>query len=506
MANSDSHQAAYKGMLKATSTLAGAKVVTILISIVRTKILAILLGPSGVGLVGLVTASTDLARVAFACGLDGATARKVAEASASNDSVKLEHAYRVSARTAMMVGLLSAIALAIASPHLAGMILGDVTKFWWFCCGAVSLIFTPLLGVQLAFLQGLRQSRALAICQVIASLSGAVLNVLLVVLLGVIGCIIALLPLAIISLIVHHAFLKRHRPIVVYRQTPATLRDSRDLLRLGSGFAINGIWLAASGWLNLFFIGRYYGTPEGPHQIGLYGAAFTMSNLYIGILISSMATEFYPGLVQAARDRGVMNRLLNQQTMLAITIGVPVTMGMLVLAPWILGLMYSREFVPGTELMRWMLAGMAVRFASCPLGFTLLAIGSPRMIMLSELAMGAVMILSSYVLLQVFGLVGVGIALAAVNLLYLAGVMVITSRMGVRWNTRTLGLLVETFSVLALCLAASLLLLPWQSIILGGTLITGYLTHLLFLIRKDSGIGLTQIIQKLRNLLPRNHA
>jgi enterobacterial common antigen flippase len=503
---SDTSQHAYSRMLKATSTLAGAKVVTILISIVRTKALALLLGPSGMGVINLVVASTDLARVAFACGLDGATARKVAEASAAGDPFRLDHAYRVSARTALLVGLMAGITLALASPLLGAKVLGDSGKFWWFCFGAVSLLFTPLLGVQLAFLQGLRQSRALATCQIIASLSGAVLNVLLVALLGVIGGVVAFLPLAIISLTVHHSFLKRHRPIVDCGKTPATLRDSRDLLKLGSGFAINGIWLAASGWLNFFFIGRYYGTVEGPHQLGLYGAASTMSNLYIGILVSAMATEFYPSLVQSAKDHSSMNRLLNQQTMMAITIGVPITMSMVVLAPWILGMMYSREFVPGAELLRWMLVGMAIRFASCPLGFTLLAIGSPRIIVASELAMGAVMILSSFLFLQIFGLVGVGIALTAVNLLYLAGVMMVTSRLGVRWSTRTIALLAETFVVLALCLAASLLLPPWQSIPIGGILVIGYFIHLLFLLRKDLGITLTQIIQKLRNLIPRKNA
>jgi amino acid transporter len=128
------------------------------------------------------------------------------------------------------------------------------------------------------------------------------------------------------------------------------------------------------------------------------------------------------------------------------------------------------------------------------------------MIVVSELAMGAVMILTSYLMLQVFGLVGVGIALAVVNLLYLAGVMVVTSRMGVRWSPRTLWLLAETFIVLALCLAASLLLPPWQSILAGGILIAGYFTHLLILLRKDSGISLTQLIHKLRNLIPRKNA
>jgi antigen flippase len=497
----DPSQHAYSRMVKATSTLAGAKVVTILISIIRTKLVALLLGPSGMGIVNLVSSSTDLARVAFACGLDGATARMVAEASASNDPLRIDHAYRVSARTALGVGLLAAIVLALFSPLLSSHFFGNSDRFWWFCFGAASLVFTPMLGVQLAFLQGLRQSRSLAICQILASLSGATLNVLLVSVLGVVGGVVALLPLAIVSLNIHHRFLKRHRPHVASPRHPATVQDTHKLLKLGSGFAINGIWLAASGWLNLLFISRYFGTAEGPHQVGLYGAAATVSNLYIGILISAMATEFYPGLVQAAQDRSAMNRLLNQQTMLAITLGVPATMGMVLLAPWILLCLYSSEFIPGADLMRWMLIAMAIRFASCPLGFTLMAVGSPRLIALSELTMGAVTITLSYLFIQIFGLVGIGIAIASANLLYLIGAVFITRRMNIHWTPRTCWLLAETSAVLALSLAASLLMPRWWAVGCGSLLVCAYMIHLTVLLRKDSGIGFTQIVQKLRSLL-----
>jgi PST family polysaccharide transporter len=490
-------------MLKATSTLAGAKVVTILISIVRTKVLAVLLGPSGMGAVNLVVASTDLARVALSFGLESATARKVAEASATGAPEKIDHAYRTSARTAVMVGLLAAFVLLAVSPLLASRMLGDGGRFWWFGLGALSLVFTPLLGVQLAFLQGLRQSRSLAACQIIASLCCAILNIALVASMGVLGGIVALAPLSLASLAIHHRFLKRHRPMGVSPKLPVSPRDSGALLKLGSGFAINGIWLAASGWLNLLFIGRYYGTLEGPHQVGLYGAASTMSNLYIGILVSAMATEFYPSLVQAARDRSLVKRLLNQQTMLALTLGVPATMGLLVMAPWVLGLLYSRDFVPAADLMKWMLAGMAIRFASCPLGFTMLAVGRPKLIILSELAMGTVMIASSYALIQVFGLLGIGIALVSTNLLYLIGAIIVIYRMGIHWNLRGFAILAETFVTLALCLAASLLLPDWRGVICGLLLIAAYTGHLVILIRRDSGIDLSRILRK---IMPRKHA
>ena len=100
---------------------------------------------------------------------------------------------------------------------------------------------------------------------------------------------------------------------------------------------------------NCFFIKSYYSNDEGVLQVGLYGAASTLANFYIGILISSMATEFFPSLIQAANDRPAMNRLLSQQTLLAICIGVPVSLVMLILSPWILGLLYTRDFIAGSR-------------------------------------------------------------------------------------------------------------------------------------------------------------
>lgn len=492
-------------MLKATSAIAGAKLATILISILRTKILAELLGPAGMGLVNLVLSSVELARVFFAFGLDCATVRKVAAASTDDDPALLDEAYRIAARTALFIGVAACAALAIASPFLSTKFLGTPDHFWWFLLAAGSLVFTPLLGVELAFLQGLKRSWDLAVCQIIASIFGALLTVAMVAALGKIGAIAALSPVAVGSLLIHHHFLKRYRPKIETPRQFNQLVESRKLLKLGSGFAINGIWLVASGWLNLVFIQSYYGHDQGVLQAGLYGAATTLANFYVGILISSMATEFFPSLIHAANDRPVMNRLLNQQTLLAICIGVPVSLVLLISSPWIMSILYTREFSAGSGLMRWLLAGMAIRFAACPLGYTLLALGSPRLIALSELAMGAVMIGTSYVMLQLFGLNGLGMALVLTNSLYLAGILGVMKRFGVGWQANTAFFVAETFAVIGCCLAASLLMPSFHGMLVCAGITGCYLVHLAVLIRRKSGIGFAQFIAKFRKLTQRKH-
>ena len=490
-------------MLKATSAIAGAKLVTIFISILRTKALAIFLGPGGMGAISLVVSSVELTRVLFAFGLDSATVRKVAEVSTAEDPALLDQAYRIASRTALLIGVAACVALLIASPFLSAKLLGTPKNFWWFALAGCSLIVTPLLGTELAFLQGLKKSRDLASCQIIASIAGAILNIAMVAWLGKIGGIATLFPIAIISVVVHHHFLKKYRPKIETPRPYNQIRESTKLLKLGSGFAINGIWLVTSGWLNLFFIKTYYGHDLGILQVGLYGAAATLANFYIGILVTAMGTEFYPSLIQLAHDRAAMNRLVNQQTLLSIGIGVPASLGMIIFSPWILSLLYSHEFVAGGDLMRWMLAGMAIRFAACPLGFTLLAVGSPRLIALSELATGAVMISTSYLMLQCFGLTGVGMALVLTNSLYLVGVFIVLQRMGRGWNLRTALFVTETFGVVAICLCLVIKIPGLNGILLSSVLAVGYFIHLALLVRKESGIGPKQLFQKIENLIRR---
>jgi antigen flippase len=480
-------------MLKATSAIAGGRLVTIFIAICRTKILAILLGPAGMGVVNLVGSSVDLARVLFAFGLDGATVRKVAEAATIDDPALLDQVYRVAARTALFIGSAACLAIAAVSPLLSAKILGTADHFWWFALAGCSLICTPLLGVQLAFLQGMKQTRSLAICQIIASTVGALLTISLVATMGKIGAIMALLPVSVASLAIHHHFLKHHRPAIEVPRHFNQFQESRKLLKFGSGFAINGIWLVTAGWLNLIFIRTYYGEARGVLQVGLYGAASTLANFYISILITSMATEFYPSLIQVARDRNAFNRLLNQQTMLSIGLGVPATLGMLACAPLILSLLYSREFIPGSELMRWLLVGMTIRFVTIPLGITLLAVGSPRMIALSELAMGTVMVIMSYVMLQIHGLTGLGMAMVITNLLQLIGLLWVCRRLGVFWNPRTTQIVVITLvvalSVLAICTQSE----QPARYLAAGVIIGAHALYMFGILRHDTGITLAAI-------------
>jgi PST family polysaccharide transporter len=266
---------------------------------------------------------------------------------------------------------------------------------------------------------------------------------------------------------------------------------------LGSAFALNGIWLTASGWLNILFLTQYYGPNHAPEQIGLNGAANMMANVYVGILISAMGTEFYPRLIAAAKDKSKLNELLNQQTRLSIAIGIPVSAGLLLFAPWILRFLYSPEFVDATEPMRWLILGMVVRFITCPLGFCVYAACKPRTIAINELLTGGTMIAISYLTISTYGLKGVGIGMTLANLLYMIGIAIFMWTQKIRWETRTIFKAVVVMAVCSAILAILIFSASWTAFSLCAGIIA-LLSILLFNgLRKESDITWEVIRKKL---------
>jgi antigen flippase len=481
----------YRGMLKTTSLLGGSKAITIVVSIIRTKTLALILGPSGIGFLGVLTASIELARVVFSFGLDAATVRNIAQN--HTDRIALSHLYRISQWTGIVLGVVSGIIFGLISPYLSNHFFGDSSKIWCFLVGAGSILFAPLMGVQLAFLQGIKQPKALAICQIVASLVSSVLSIVLTIFFGINGAILSILAFSLASLLINRLFVCKF----LYSERSGlkfydVFNGFKALIFLGSAFAINGIWLTLSNWLNISFLTEYFRTGDAVLQIGLFSAASMLGNFYINILISAMSADFYPQLISIANDKIKVKELFNHQTRLCMAIGVPVSTSMIIAAPWLLQILYSKEFAEAKDVMRLILFGMTIRFISCPLGFSLFACGTPRSIAVSEICMGATMISFSWILIGKFGLIGVGLGLICANLVYLIGVGFAMRKKGVYWSPHTLKIVVWTILTMGVGVFLSLK----QSWFLSQTLSVITLTPLIIMhiiiLKKDANFSFIQ--------------
>ena len=82
---SETEKQEYKNSLKATSLFGGVQVYNIIITILKSKVVALLLGPGGMGTYGLLTSTTGLITSATNFGLATSAEKDIAGANASGE-------------------------------------------------------------------------------------------------------------------------------------------------------------------------------------------------------------------------------------------------------------------------------------------------------------------------------------------------------------------------------------------------------------------------------------
>ncbi|UVV59482.1 oligosaccharide flippase family protein [Bacteroides thetaiotaomicron] len=122
---SDSKQSTYRSIFKATSLFGGLQLYLIFISIIKSKFIAILLGPLGVGIQGLFQSGTEVIRTLTNFGLSQSAVREVSEANGNKDEVRIKLVTSVINKLVWITGLLGAILVCILSPYLSQSLFGN---------------------------------------------------------------------------------------------------------------------------------------------------------------------------------------------------------------------------------------------------------------------------------------------------------------------------------------------------------------------------------------------
>ena len=110
---SENQASSYRSIFKATSLFGGVQLYSILIQIIKSKVLAVLLGPLGVGLQGLYQSALDLVKQTTSLGISQSAVRDVAEASGSGDVKRISKTMTVLRRIVWFTGLFGFIVIVV---------------------------------------------------------------------------------------------------------------------------------------------------------------------------------------------------------------------------------------------------------------------------------------------------------------------------------------------------------------------------------------------------------
>ena len=189
--------------------MGGANGLNYLVALVRVKIIAVLLGPAGVGLVSLYMSAIGLVGTVSGLGIGSSGVREVALAFSRQDPKAAARAVRILRRACWVTGLLGWALAASLAPLLSTWVTGSTEHAVAIAVLGVTLLLGAVNGGQTALLQGVRRIGDIARANVVAMLLNTGLAIGLYAWLGARGIVPVLVVTAAVSLAVSWWFSRR---------------------------------------------------------------------------------------------------------------------------------------------------------------------------------------------------------------------------------------------------------------------------------------------------------
>lgn len=396
----------YGQILKSTALVGGSSVINIAMGIVRTKAMAMLLGPAGFGLAGLYLSIVGLAQAVAGMGINSSGVRQIAEAVGSGDRERIARTAVVLRRVSILVGLLGALLLVVFSAQISTVTFGSKQN-----AGAVSLLsvavfFTLVSNGQGALIQGMRRISDLAKMGVLGALFGTLITIPVVYFFREQGVVPSLVAVAAMSLVTSWWYSRKIQIEIPAMTVSQSGQEAAALLKMGFAFMASGLMMMGSAYAVRIIVLHQVGF----EATGLYQSAWTLGGLYVGVILQAMGADFYPRLTASAKDNILCNRLVNEQVRVGLLLAGPGLIATLTFAPLVLALFYSAKFGPAVDILRWICLGVALRVITWPMGFIIVAKGEQRLFFWSELAWTGINVGLTWICVNRFGLNGAGIA------------------------------------------------------------------------------------------------
>jgi O-antigen/teichoic acid export membrane protein len=475
--------------MKATSLFGGVQIFNIIINIIRSKIIAVLLGPAGMGIAGLLNSTTGLISGLTNFGLGTSAVKNVAEANETCKETRIATVIVVLRRLVWITGALGSVITLVLSPWLSQLTFGNRNYTVAFIWISITLLFNQLTSGQMVLLQGMRKLKYLAKANVYGSSLGLILTIPLYYKWGVDAIVPGIIITSLISLSFSLIFSSRIKTQPVKVSKVRTIAEGKNMLLMGFMISVGGLIGLGASYLLRIFISNTGGVAE----VGLYNAGFNIISTYVGMVFTAMATDYYPRLSGIAHDNRHASVIINQQAEVALLILAPILCLFLVYINWVIILLYSTKFVAVDGMIHWAALGMFFKAASWPIGFLFLAKGEVKVFFWNELVTDLYLLIFNIIGYKFGGLDGLGISFLVTYIIYFVQVFIIARiNYGFSFDKAFTRIMIILLSLGALCFLIVKFVASPFSYIIGSILILASTLFSIFELNKR--INLKQIL------------
>lgn len=439
----------YQDVLKLTSLFGGVQLFQILIQIFKSKLIAIYLGTTGMGILSMITSTTGFVSVFTSFGLSTVGTKIIASANGTNDVHKISFTYTILRRSVLITGGIGMLLTILLSPMLSKISFGNYQYVTSFILLSVTFLFDQVSSGQAALIRGMQFFKNLANATFIGSLTGLFVSIPIYFIWGIDGIVPAIIITSLLSFAINSFFSRSIKIPTLNISWDDFFKEGISVLKMGFLVSLSGIVATGSSFVFRLVINQF-GNIE---QVGLFSAGFTLLSTYVGLIFSAMAADYFPRLSNYHDDNALCQQAINVQAHISLVLLTPVLLLFLIFCPLIIQLIYSKTFLQVQEMLYWAIPGMLFRAVSWSISYIFLAKGDSKIFFYHELISSIYTLVLNILGFTFYGLSGVGISFTLGYLFYFIHMSLLCNAMyGIKIENSIVLVLIKSLIVIFIAL------------------------------------------------------
>lgn len=401
-------------IVKVFSLTSVSTLVKMLTGFVSVKVVASIIGPAGVALVGQLNNFATIAMSLSSGGINNGITKYISEF--KNDEGKVRTYLSTALRITVICSLCVGVAMIVLNRSLSRLIL-QTEEYWYvFLIFGFTILLYALNLMLLSVVNGFKEFKKYVKINIANSVVGLCFTLVFVLTLG--------LPGALVSAVTYQSVMLFITMWMVRKSSWAAWSNFRERLnRLASRqyfkYTLMTLTTAATVPISQLLLRSYVISEISPIEAGWWEAMNRLSNMYLMVITTSFTVYYMPRLSELS-DKFELRREIFKAYKLIVPILIVGFALIYLFRHLIIRILFSPEFLPMENLFIWQLIGDFFKICSWLLAYIMIAKAMTKKFVATELSFTMIYIALGFVFIKWNGVVGIVQAYLLNYILYMS--------------------------------------------------------------------------------------
>lgn len=406
-------------IVKVFSLNAMATFVRMLAGMISVKIVALIIGPVGIALLGQLNNFNTILLGLANGGISSGITKYVAEYKEDDNHIKkyLSNALRITLTCSVIV----AIVLIVGCQQLSELILLSYEYYYVFIVFGLTLILYSLNGLLISVLNGYKQFKKYVEINIAGTLLGLVYSVCLVYFWGLPG---ALINSVTFQSIVFFATLWMCRKQTWLKKEYFIEKFDHVITKQYFGYSLMTLTTLALLPVSQLILRGYVISEISANDAGIWEGMNRVSGTYLSVITTALSIYYLPRLSEINNNIELRNEIFKCYKFiipLLFLIGLSIYVG----RDFIIWLLFTPDFLPMENLFVWQLFGDLFKISSWLLAYIMVAKAQTRMFITTEIVFDLLYLLLCFICMKYNGVVGLTQGYLLTYILYMAAMCIL---------------------------------------------------------------------------------